>query len=191
MNIHDYVKGAVETESKIDKIESDVPVYATLTLAIRAGDLVDHLKKNVFYGREVKLDTWNALIDEIEFLCGMLRLSDIDNRDGTDYAPYDVNPRLFHAAIGIYTEGAELLENLQKAVDGDTEADRVNFAEELGDNEWYQAIAYDELGVDPEDNFQRNNTKLDKIRYKNKGFNKEDAINRDVDAERKVLEQGV
>jgi hypothetical protein len=182
MDIHTYVKGAVETESKLVKIEGNLPISAVLHFGVAAGEVVDMMKKHVFYKRELNVEQWNKWIDQLEHWTKVLRLS-----TEIKHAPvsFETNTRLFHAAIGIFTEGGELLEALIK---GGKDIDVVNFKEELGDIEWYQAIAYDEIKVDPEDNFQNNYDKLAVIRFKNKGFTTEAANNRDLTSERKVLE---
>ena len=93
----------------------------------------------------------------------------------------DVNTRLFHAIIGIVTEGTELLENLT-----DGSLDTVNLLEEMGDINWYQAIAMDELNADWEDLLSNIIAKLKK-RYPDQ-FDSKDALNRNLLAERKILE---
>ncbi len=93
--------------------------------------------------------------------------------------------RLFHSSIGIATEAGEMLEAIQKVLNGKP-LDVINMQEELGDSEWYQAIAYNALNADPSNVMNTNIEKL-RIRYPDK-FSKENAINRDLETERKILE---
>ncbi|MFG1499225.1 nucleoside triphosphate pyrophosphohydrolase family protein [Halobacteriovorax sp. XZX-3] len=95
--------------------------------------------------------------------------------------------RLLHAGIGLSTEAGEFLDALKKHIFYGKELDRVNLAEELGDLFWYMAIVGDELGIKFEDVMERNITKL-KARYGEK-FSEEKADNRDLDSERKILEE--
>ena len=89
-----------------------------------------------------------------------------------------VNIRLLHGAIGIATEGGEVLDAIKKHVYYGKELDLNNIKEELGDLAWYMAIICDVLGVTLEE-IQDANIKKLQDRYPN-GFTKEDAINRDT-----------
>ena len=64
--------------------------------------------------------------------------------------------------------------------------DEVNLKEELGDLFWYNAILFREYKLDLDDVLQINIDKLNK-RYGAK-FSEEAAINRDLKAEREILE---
>ena len=69
----------------------------------------------------------------------------------------------------------------------DVNFDIVNLLEENGDINWYQAIMMDALGGDWEQILETNIKKLRK-RFPDK-FTNEDANNRDLDAEREILEE--
>lgn len=184
MKIHDYVIGAVATEKKLERIAASLPVGTVLHFGVAAGELIDMLKKHVFYNRKLDIRKWNSWIDQIEMYCKTMRCPTDEEFPG-EY--YDVDTRLFHAAVGIFSEGGELLEALTKGVISETGVDTINFAEELGDVEWYQAIAYDAMELNPELNFYRNHMKLNKDRYPD-GFTFEAANNRNLVQERKSLE---
>lgn len=94
--------------------------------------------------------------------------------------------RLLHAAIGMETEAGEFIDALKKHIFYGKPLDLVNLQEELGDQLWYIAIACDVLGVTMEAMQMKVISKL-RQRYPEK-FSSEHAINRDLDAERKVLE---
>lgn len=94
--------------------------------------------------------------------------------------------RLLHGALGVCTEAGELLDALKKKVMYGKDIDYVNVKEEVGDILWYLAIILDETGSSFDEVMQVNIAKLKK-RYPDK-FTSEAAINRDVEAERKVLE---
>ncbi len=95
--------------------------------------------------------------------------------------------RLLHAGIGISTEAGEFLDALKKHIFYGKELDRVNLKEELGDLFWYIAIACDELDIEFEPIMARNIEKL-KARYGDK-FTDEKAENRNLNAERQILEK--
>lgn len=94
--------------------------------------------------------------------------------------------RLEHAAMGLVTEAGELLDVFKKFKFYGKPVDLVNYKEELGDILWYVALACNELGVTFDELQQTNIEKLLK-RFPDK-FSQEKALNRDLEAERKVLE---
>jgi NTP pyrophosphatase (non-canonical NTP hydrolase) len=96
--------------------------------------------------------------------------------------------RLLHAGMGLATEAAEFLDMLKKHIYYGKPLDIVNLREELGDSMWYTALGSDACVTDLCEIMETNVKKLQDIRYKNK-FNEQDALNRDLNAERKVLEK--
>lgn len=97
--------------------------------------------------------------------------------------------RMLHAAIGLATEAGEALDMLKKHIFYGKPLDNVNFAEEIGDSQWYAAIGADAVGKELE-NIQGNNIAKLKARYPNK-FTEENAINRNLEVERSILESDV
>lgn len=98
----------------------------------------------------------------------------------------DVTPRIEHAVYGLVTESGELLDAIKKAKIYGQDLDKVNIVEELGDLMWYMALLVDELGVDFENVWEKNIKKLE-LRYPEK-YSDEKAKNRDLGAEREILE---
>ena len=94
--------------------------------------------------------------------------------------------RLLHAGIGLATESGEFLDALKKHLFYGGELDKVNLKEELGDLLWYIALACDELGTDFS-TLKATNIKKLQARYPSK-FSYASASYRDLDAERKILE---
>jgi NTP pyrophosphatase (non-canonical NTP hydrolase) len=94
--------------------------------------------------------------------------------------------RLLHAAIGLSTESGEFIDALKKHMFYGKELDIVNLHEELGDMLWYMAIAMSVLETNFTTEMQRVIAKL-QTRYPEK-FNTSEAIVRNLDTERKVLE---
>jgi NTP pyrophosphatase (non-canonical NTP hydrolase) len=95
---------------------------------------------------------------------------------------------LLHAALGLFTEAGEILEHLQQVLSGAQPFDKINLLEELGDIEWYRALALRSSGLTPEEVRAKNHAKL-VARFPDK-FTKEEAEGRDLEAERKALEEG-
>jgi len=96
------------------------------------------------------------------------------------------NQRVLHAAIGCVTESGEMLDALKKSIFYGKPLDVVNVKEEAGDLLWYLAILFDELDTDFETEMTRVINKL-KARFPDK-FTEDNAFNRDLSTERKVLE---
>lgn len=99
---------------------------------------------------------------------------------------HDFDPRVLHAAIGLVTESGELIDALKKSIFYGREIDMTNVKEEAGDILWYLAILFDAIGTDFTTEQKRVIEKL-KTRFPEK-FTEEAAYNRDLVAERKVLE---
>lgn len=115
----------------------------------------------------------------------------------TDHKTYDAiqdrlaneeAARLFHYFVGVSTEAGELLDAIKKAYIYGKPVDKVNLKEEIGDVFWYLARACDYLGFTFEEVMEVNITKL-KARYGEK-FTEHAALNRDLETERRILEQG-
>lgn len=96
--------------------------------------------------------------------------------------------RLVHGMIGACTETGELQDMIKKFLIYGKPFDRVNVLEECGDVLWYLAIALSACGFTMEECMQRNIEKLRK-RFPDK-FTQAQALVRDLDAERAVLEAG-
>lgn len=178
-----FQTNAIRTESRIDEVVvNERLLTSTIQGIISLGNILDMLKKNVFYGKEI-----NFGMVSYHFQIAIDTLNSASTMSQTDMEQKNtllVNPRLFHAVVGTVTEGVELLEalDLYKA-----ELDNTNIAEEFGDINWYQAIAFDEMGVDWQTVLDAIITKL-RERYPDK-FTSDDAINRNLDAEREILEK--
>lgn len=182
-----YVRDATRTESKIDAvvINKDL-LMGTLQAFIAIGNILDMIKKNVFYGKEIDSvilsNLWFKAFDSISRIKST-------NRSGPteEILKGETNTRIFHALVGIATESTELLEALIKLIQGG-ELDSVNVCEELGDINWYQAIAIDTLEADFENILTIN---IDKLRARfPEMFTEKDAIDRDLETERQILEDG-
>ena len=101
---------------------------------------------------------------------------------------YYTDHELLHAAMGICTEAGEFMDAMKKCFAYGKVFDETNLQEELGDLMWYIALACHTLNVPLSYIMELNINKL-KLRYPEK-FSTEKALNRDLAAERVVLESG-
>lgn len=193
MDLKQYVQDAIRTESKIDEVVTDrALLMSMLKTYIAAGSVLDMIKKNVFYGKAIDRDRFNLHLSSIIQAGITTEMFSNITVNGQQYTTppttIDINPRLFHALIGILTESTELAEALEKIIVTGS-ADDVNILEEFGDIAWYEAIGIDELDGDFETILNTNIEKLRK-RFPEK-FTSEHAIDRDIEVERKTLEDGL
>lgn len=104
----------------------------------------------------------------------------------THFTSAKVNEELVHAGLGVVTEAGEYLDALKKAMIYGKDLDLVNLDEEAGDILWYIALHCRYRKISFSDLFEQNIAKL-AARYPDK-FTEAQAINRDIVAERAVLE---
>lgn len=141
-----------------------------LVNTINHGHFADKLKRHIFYGKE----------DSNPPRCGMHPVPPVMKDTRT--------VRLLHAVIGMITEIGELAEQIKRHVFDGGELDYTNLQEELGDNQWYVALAHNAIGRQMEETQALNIAKLRK-RFGDK-FTEHAALNRDLVGERGVLEGG-
>jgi NTP pyrophosphatase (non-canonical NTP hydrolase) len=96
---------------------------------------------------------------------------------------------LLHHAIGMVTEAGEFLEAVFNYAVLSKPLDYANVGEEIGDTFWYAYNALRILNLNPAKVRATNIAKLYE-RFPDK-FTEEDALNRDLNSERKILESGV
>lgn len=193
MQLTQYVKDAIVTESRLEgPISVDIQRFLTVIKAfVAAGNLLDVLKKDIFYGvptDPLKAETRRQRILDNEASLEAAAIQITISPGNNPELLTAVDSRLAHAIIGISTESVELLEALLDACQSGKPIDTVNVLEELGDVNWYLAIAVSTLGADWEQILITNIAKL-KERYKAK-FDAAEALERNLTAERAILEDG-
>lgn len=200
MNFQDYKNKALLTESKPTELNfGEVGLHMLLSAAIQMGEVLNLAKRTIFYGKEFDSEKVRKLGEDIAGYGQLIyQLSDHlamkNDRENFETVPEQANTvdaknvdlRLLHSAIGIYTEAAEALELVRDQLEGKP-FDTVGWGEEIGDLSWYEALGCDAAGVDRDQILQANITKLEK-RNKGQKFNAEATINRDAEAERAQLE---
>lgn len=202
VNFAQFIDQAKVTESNVPNVEMSAAFFAdVMELAVMSAMFMDQIKKHIFYRKQDKdhpevfhprpidgvkaREYLTALGLVVQRLQNHGLAHEIANPTST---PLPVNTRLVHAFIGKYTESGELLQALQNAFLNGTPIDKVNLREELGDDKWYDAIAFDELGADMNEVLVTVINKL-RERYKDK-FDAYDAEVRNLTAERAILEKG-
>jgi len=192
MNSQEFISKALKTEysPKVLPITEE-SLTSALIMAMSCAEIMDQLKKLIIYGKPIDTVKLCLAQEDLVNFSETFTNSMIESGNATIETPVtnsDINIRLLHAAIGIFTESGEMLEALLGQLETGV-LDKVNVMEEEGDTRWYEAILIDELGI-PED--QILNTVIKKLekRYPEK-FTQEAALNRDLVAEREVLEEGM
>lgn len=181
MDLKQFQKDAIKTESHIDAVQVDLDyLAAVLQIFVASGNLLDQLKKNIFYDKPIDNDARASWVKNIIEAMDTKELFKEDPTANKDIM--DVNSRLFHAIVGVATESTELIENLSSG----NKLDIINMLEEMTDINWYQAIAVDEVQADWDQMLDTVIAKL-KARYPDK-FTSEDAINRNLSNERQILD---
>lgn len=173
-----YLDDAQRT--KPDRIHAAKVNFAQLIVvlqrAVNASNALDDTKKALFYGKDTSIPNMSQ-----------------DNAMTYDTALANISPDfnvsidVIHGIVGLYTEAGELVEALLKCIEKGKPLDLVNIKEEIGDCFWYQAVLARAAGFTFEQAQDTNIAKLRK-RFPNK-FTEHDANNRDLAAERKVLER--
>ena len=143
-----------------------------LAVCIESLNELDAIKKTLFYGKGAPHETTE------KFDCADIGAAVAYNMQAGE--------QIVHAIIGIATEAGELLNSLHKSIYESKSFDVINIDEEVGDVFWYQALLANACGFDFEASQRKNIAKL-RMRYGEK-FSEFDAINRNLKAERGILE---
>jgi hypothetical protein len=184
MNLQEYQKAAIRTESLKENINLNKYFVGLLfKLFVLNADLLDALKKEIYYGNPKKSN--ETIIPNLSKMESLLREAKYAFNDKDKTVDSEINPRVFHGILGMATEAGELLDVLVKALDGKP-IDPVNIQEEMNDSNWYQAINHEALGLNWEEGLERNIAKL-KARFPEK-FTEENAEHRNLEVERQILE---
>lgn len=186
MNVHEYLIESEKTERKFEGgavVDGEMAVMTQrlLDIVLNASLLLNLIKKNLVYGKpkEEMAEQWEEYTFRLATAWdGYIPDDDVElSQDKME---------VLHAALGIVTETAELIPPLAGYIFRHEPLDTVHVAEEFGDFHWFQGIILRKFVIDPKEMLERNIEKL-RVRYPNK-FTSEDALNRDLESERKVLE---
>lgn len=188
MNFEEFKTNALRTENTPKELNfSASGLLLLLEAAVSMAKVVDQAKKTMIYSKPFDDVAFSRMIDTT-----IDQLRTVQGRVHALATPTvtegitEPNPRITHGAIGMFGEAGELLEAIVKSMRKGGELDLVNIAEETGDSDWYKALIHDETGVDEDTTRGKVIAKL-VARYGDK-FSSEAALNRDLAAERAVLE---
>lgn len=174
-----------------DKVEIG-QLIAAMREFVSAANRLDRIKKALFYGRDYIENPSRPSVTSAAPLDNSSRFVSALMRDHEVPAYQTVFEQLVHGIVGVATESGEMIEALIDAYLLGKPVDFVNLREEGGDNLWYLAIYFDALSnltgepCDFETEERRVIAKL-RERFPTK-FTEHAANNRDLDAERAVLE---
>lgn len=207
----DYIAGAITTENQdFDGIRervvnnSNMLEYQLQKLVFMLDIELDAVKRLLMYGATMeKIQSKGKQLPEVPE--GYAPEFNIDDQDITKKLTPEMI-RILHATLGVATEAGEMLRNVSEHLFQGKEFDSVNMKEEGGDNLWYLALLFNAMETNFSNEAEKNQIKLmgstgsvvdgefrlwqttEDGRFKD-GFSEEDALERDTDKERKVLEQ--
>lgn len=138
-----YRVDALRSENPLQEVRTDAGLLrACLAAAIAMADVIDLLKKTVVYGRDLDYDQFNEVLQEVVDTATEARFL---TRTPAMPELVPMNPRFFHAAVGLYGESGEILQALLHESNGE-QLNIHNMIEEGGDACWYLLALYvDEL----------------------------------------------
>jgi hypothetical protein len=201
LNFKEYQRRALETESKPTELNfGEIGLHIMLNASIVMAELMNQTKRTMFYGKPLDGAVIRGLAEDLGGYAQLIfEMSDklAEKNDKAAYnalpeearniKPENLNLRIAHSGIGIFTEAGEGLELIRDMLEGKP-FDSVGWGEEIGgDVSWYQAIGHDAAGTDEDVERAKNIAKLE-LRNKGKVFNAEATLNRDAEAERAILE---
>lgn len=165
----------------VRRLTSDNFSASNVPLAVLLGELswgvtiaedLDEVKSALFYGDDLDLSDAKGL--------------DPNDADASALLDAGIDPKLFHAILGLFTEAGEMLDAIEEAVALDKQVDVLNLIEERGDIEFFAEMFDEALNLTRSDVRNVNTAKLN-ARYADGEFSVEDALQRDVTIEREVM----
>lgn len=187
MDINEYQKNALRTESVVDQVKVNYGLlHSAFEVFVECSKLLDALKRSIYYGNDDRLNEWLTQSKQRDFHNTAQRLVNSLELGEDVKVDLPVDGRVLHGIMGICTEAGEIGEAYMDQTLEDKPLDSVNIHEEMHDISWYMAILHDALNLGWKDGLEKNINKL-KARFPNK-FTQEDAVNRDLEKERKTLE---
>lgn len=179
--VSNYQELALRTKSTVFDL-TKVPGFALPILILGedgTADLLDKVKKSVFYGREMSPRDQYRVEQKMRVTFGDVAEYGFGQRCQENLEKID--PDIIHAIIGLRTEVGEMMASLINVIEHGDDLDIGNLIEELGDLMWYSAILAEALKTTLYLVQAKNIAKL-KARYPEK-FTTEAAVNRNLEAE--------
>ena len=164
-----YESQVFRKEQINDEFATFVSIVGSLSISL------DKHKRELFYEKLPNDEKKKVIRDTAQFLAKDKSIEDVKT------SLKNINPRLLHAILGLYTELGEMIHNI---VLTNGNVDEVNMIEEAGDLSWYFRLLAEVLNTTPEKIIEINQAKLD-ARY---GAGQLSGSERDLEKERQVLE---
>ncbi|MGI0076101.1 MAG: hypothetical protein ACREAU_01695 [Nitrosopumilaceae archaeon] len=180
--LQQYVKDVLKTAaSDVHIVEIHKRLFSSAkTQFIQIAEVLDQIKKNVFYGKPYDVDKLINNMEALDAAQENLRAA-VSYLNVTPKTAIKIDPDVFHGMLGIATESGELLELLHPYVEQN------KIADEIGDINWYIGVLINAFKLNWATIQKANIAKL-KARYPDK-FDSDRAINRDIINEKKVLDE--
>lgn len=188
MDLDQYLKDVSRTIVQPPKVVVNPQLlYGALGMFFHAATILDQIKKFIYYKKPLERDTIVKSLIQIAEAHRKLQYTSLEAHDQELLSqPIPIDSNTFHAILGIATEAGELVEHLR--FDGKP-MDKAGISDELGDSHWYHGLLVMAMSIDWESVFDANIQKL-KARYPDK-FTQQDAIMRNIDNEREVVEKAL
>lgn len=187
-----FTLDALSTESVVEDFTVNKQTFtAACMAAIASAQILDQFKRSVFYKKDFDREKVKHYANELRVMAETLDQTTEYMIVG-DREALNVDTRVAHGVIGTFTEAGELLEALVEQIQTGS-MDSVNLKEEIGDVQWYQHVLANAAGTNIDQCLEAVVKKLKdkkKGRYAD-GYSHESAVERDIDAEREVLEQAL
>ncbi len=178
MNLTQYYNECQRTCPSIGSVELDL-LHMDLGIITEIGEFLDIFKKHLAYGKPIDyINVLEEASDQIWYLTNKLRIE--FSGDNEDYIKNQLETAQYRC---------DNLPELYLSIEDVCES-YLEFSKYVKDNEYQENISFiysvcKALGLNLFDGLQKNIDKL-KIRFPNK-FTQENALNRDLEAEYKVL----
>jgi NTP pyrophosphatase (non-canonical NTP hydrolase) len=183
MNNSEYIEKSARTVSKLKKEDCVVEniLLSKLKDGAISGVVADATKREIFYKDVNAVVKFGSNYERVKKL-----FETLDDTILNKEVPQQ-NIDIYHGILGLLSETSEIIEAYVNGNLSERGLDYVNIGEECGDLLWYIALILRSCDMTFDDVMSKNIAKL-QIRFPDK-FTTDSAINRNLDEERKVLEQ--
>lgn len=176
-----------ETTVREDVFKHHVDLAYDMVMFVEAGCNADLVKRSLFYKEALDKTRARGLKHQLDNkeLYDKLKVLQLTKPEQIKFTPQQID--MIHAALGLFSEAGEIVEEVIKSATENREMDLTNLEEEGGDVMWYIALYLRSIKSSFIKVTKQNIAKLFK-RYPEK-FNSDSALIRDLKAEREVLEK--
>lgn len=178
---------AVVEQLRPDLFRSDDDIAESLLPLIKYAQTADLMKRSFFYNESAdrSMKRGDDYHKQNELMKSELIICRFTEEKNIKFTPEQIE--YIHTALGLISEAGEIIEEVLNSAITQRPIDKINMVEELGDVNWYVALGLRAAESTFEEAQTININKL-KDRYPDK-FSSEQALNRDLEKERKTLEK--